>query len=183
MKPGLVCCGTKVEIVQSRYVLVQEDISFRRRFDGYNFLFMIRLLALPAAASLIFFVMIASYGGTEIISSEPELFFGMLAISSILFLIFGYYLFGRKYTLRRDTLLVRDYFSSTEIRYTSIRSVERVARSIFIKYADFDGREKQQMINPSKDQEFLVELKKRVPRSCVFTEKYEREGIISGFLR
>ena len=94
----------------------------------------------------------------------------------ILFIVL--FLVRIKYILRAESLLVRRYLNTIEIKYRSIRRVEEVtdrtvflinltpsvpsSKQIWIDYEDANGNERYVNISPAKKEEFLSQLRYRV---------------------
>jgi hypothetical protein len=111
----------------------------------------------------------------------------ILVCVAVEIIFFAVFFLRIKYILKDNVLLVRRYFKTYEIYYTSIKSVEEVVdRSIFIinmtpsvasskqiwiRFADINGKEGMVNICPVKKQEFLSMLRSKVPNPEVFTQR------------
>ncbi|MCL2317761.1 MAG: PH domain-containing protein [Methanomassiliicoccaceae archaeon] len=115
-----------------------------------------------------------------------------IAISVVFFAIPVLYLalffFRLKYILKNDRILIRRFFWTTEIAYSTIWSVEEVtdrtifivnvtpsvasSKQIWIWFTNASGNTDRENISPAKKQEFLSELRIRLPDPRIIkTEK------------
>jgi len=150
---------------------VYDEIIFRPRM-GYLIIYLI-VMIIVAGIILGIFIEIGLF-------SDDFLFYLMMTLMLLFYplVIFPLFLIRVKYIFRTESLIVRRYLSTYEIRYRSITHVEEVtdhsvyfanitpsvpsSKQIWIWYSDKDGSEQYVNICPRKKEEFLSQLRYRV---------------------
>ena len=123
------------------------------------------------------------YGGIPEEITLAEIFFVVAFLGVPLLYLATFYL-RVKIILKYDRLIIGRFFRTIEIPYSSIKSVEEVIdrsvyvanfspsasspKQVWIRYSDFNGREEIANICPAKKQEFLAELRLRLPDQSVY---------------
>jgi len=109
----------------------------------------------------------------------------LLIIISALILILIMYLFRARYVLTENGLFIRQFAKRHEIEYASIRRVEEIAEPrgsarieaigsrssqhlLGIWFIDENGKEDVLVISPARKQEFLSNLRTRIPDPNIF---------------
>ena len=163
---------------------MNDEIIFRPRM-GYLTYNMIITVILVCILSWLFIDM---WSG-----SDDFWFFFMLFMMVICAQFFPIALFfiRVKYIFRTESLIVRRYLSSYEIRYRSITHVEEMtdhsiyilnitpsvpsSKQILIWYTDKDGSEQNVNICPREKEEFLSQLRYRVdPKAFIIEASSQR---------
>ncbi|AIZ56639.1 hypothetical protein Mpt1_c07560 [Candidatus Methanoplasma termitum] len=174
---------------------MREDISFRPKL-GY---LVITLIGTVFICVMMVFLIVTMMDSNDMSGGELN---GMISyiiimyVACVCILIFPVVLFfvRIRYILKENVLVIRRYFKTVEIYYTSIKSVEEVVdRSIFlfnftpsvasskqvwITYTDINGREGMVNISPAKKQEFLSALRSRIKDPEVFAPGGEKKASV-----